>query len=372
VRINSRKIISKLEKNFPIHLAESWDNVGFQIGNQDRVIDKILCCLEVTDEVIDEAIEKCADLIIAHHPLIFKGVKTLSEDNAKSKLITRLIKSDINLYVMHTNFDQVSGGVNDILSTDMELERVEALKVIYSEPLIKLQVYVPQESCKGVEEAIYAQGAGHIGRYSGCGYKASGKGTFTPLEGSNPTLGQIGISEEVDEVKLETIVMKKDLNRVLKAMIAAHPYEEVAYDLIALMNQGPSESLGRVGFLPKVMTAEEFAHYLKVKLKLDSVKVCSSSNKKISKVALVSGAGMDFVYDAIKHKADAFVTGDIKYHEAQEAKHSKIAMFDIGHFESEVIFSKGIAQILESIKEEQNYDVMIDVSEKEAPIFKVY
>ncbi|MCK8058122.1 MULTISPECIES: Nif3-like dinuclear metal center hexameric protein [unclassified Fusibacter] len=372
MRVNSKKIIQKLEQQFPKSLADSWDNVGFQIGNEDSAVDVILTCLEVTDAVIDEAVEKCAGLIIAHHPLIFKAPKTLSEHDPKAHLMTRLIKENIGLYVMHTNFDHGTGGLSDLMASELKLSRTVHLKEVHSEKLVKIIVYIPTDHVDAVETAVFEAGAGHIGKYSNCGFKSSGLGSYQATEGANPFIGEIGKLAVTEEVKLETIVQAANLSHVIEAMIKAHPYEEVAYDLIPLMNKGMTESLGRVGYLDEPMSPTEFAQHVKNCYGLETLKMSVPRDKKIYKVAVISGAGMDFIADVAHTRADAFVTGDVRYHETMESRHFGIAIADVGHFESEVVFSKGVKAILDRMIDEQGYDLRVEASSAEKPIFEFY
>jgi dinuclear metal center YbgI/SA1388 family protein len=372
MRVNARKLIQRLEALYPPYLADEWDNVGFQIGNEHHVVERILICLEVTETVIDEAVEKSIDLIIAHHPLIFKAPKTLSESNPKARLITRLIRESISLYVMHTNFDHAEGGLNDILAQLLGLDRLAPIKTVYEEKLYKLAVYVPSAHLDAVAEGIYAAGAGKIGKYDSCGFEINGMGTFRPLEGATPFSGEVGKISRESEVKLETVVPETVLSGVLEAMRKHHPYETIAYDVFMLKTPARTFSLGRVGYLPEPMAFEDFTTMIKAKLNLSFVRLAFPKEKKVNKIALITGAGMSFIGDVAKTSADVFLTGDLRYHEVLEHKHLGMSLVDVGHFESEVIYAPALKSVLDEIIKDQEYDVVVSVSDSERPIFEIY
>lgn len=372
MRVNARKIIQRLEGLYPSYLADSWDNVGFQIGNENHVVERILICLEVTEIVIDEAVEKGIDLIIAHHPLIFKAPKNLSESNPKVRLMTRLIRENISLYVMHTNFDHAEGGLNDMMAARLGLLRVAPIKPVYSEKLYKLAVYVPEASFTAVSEGIFAAGAGKLGLYDNCGFSVSGIGTYRALPGASPYIGSVGEVASTAEVKVEAVVPETVVGAVLEAMRLHHPYETVAYDLFALETPAKTYSLGRVGYLPEPVAFDAFMATVKEAFDTPAIKVAFPKQKKVSKIAVISGSGMDFISDVAKTGAEVFITGDMRYHDAQENGHYGISLVDVGHFESEVIYCKPLKNTLEEIIKDQAYDVVVEVSTAEKPIFTVY
>lgn len=371
MRVNGKKIIQRLEALYPLRLAESWDNVGLQIGSDSRVVERILVCLEVTEQVVEEAISKNIDLIIAHHPLIFKGLKTLAENTPQGKLISKLIRENMLVYCMHTNFDTASGGLNDILALRIGLDQVVPLNTVHSDKLYKLSVYIPKDVVEKVSRALYAAGAGRLGNYDSCGFRTNGIGSFRPLEGSAPSVGAIGEIEEVSEIKLDTVVSQEHLNDVLQSLLRTHPYETPAYDLFELKTPSKTYGLGRVGQLKEVLSVDAFVDSLKESLGVSGIRYVQPNalKKFVKKVAVVSGAGMDYVKDAAKHGVDVFVTGDIKYHEARESAHLGMVLIDVGHFESEVIYKYHLKDVLDTIIKDQEYDVVVETSTDEAPTF---
>ncbi len=371
MRVNAKKIIQRLELLYPQRLAESWDNVGLQLGSDSRAIERILICLEVTQKVVDEAIAKNIDLIIAHHPLIFKGIKTLAENTPKGKCIATLIRENMLVYCMHTNFDSAEGGLNDILAKRLDLEHIAPLNALQSEKLFKLAVFLPAESLVSVQDALYTAGAGKLGNYAHCGFTSAGTGSFMPLQGANPSIGTVGDTERVSEIKLETVVPQSLVGDVIQALMRVHPYETPAYDLFELKTPAKVYGLGRVGQLSASMSVEDFVAHLKKSLGLTHVRLAHPAVEKkwIKKVAVVSGAGMDYAEDAVLKGADVFVTGDVKYHEAIDVLHHGMLLADVGHFESEVIYKYHLKEVLEAMIKEQDYDLVVEVSTEEAPTF---
>ncbi len=290
-----KQIVQLICKEIPEHAAEDWDNVGLQVGNPTAQVDSIMVCLEVCDVVIDEAIKKHCNMIIAHHPLIFKPLKTLSEKEPKARLVSRLIKADIALYVMHTNYDHYEKGLSYLLAKAIKLEQIEPLIEVKPQKMYKYITYVPTAYYEVVAEAAFAAGAGHIGKYSECGFRLAGEGSFKPLDGANPAIGEVGKREHVSEMRFETLVLADCLNAVGEAVEKAHPYEEVAADIIELQQKHYPFALGKKGRLKKALTAEQFALHLKKSLSLGGLRLAGDLTKTISTVAVISGAGMDFL-----------------------------------------------------------------------------
>ncbi|MDF2548179.1 MAG: Nif3-like dinuclear metal center hexameric protein [Anaerosolibacter sp.] len=354
-----KTIINLIEGVAPVHLAEPWDNVGLQVGNPDREVHRVMVCLEVTEAVIDEAIEKRVDMIITHHPLIFKAIKSICASDPVGKLLHKLIRHDIILYCAHTNLDTAVGGTNDVLAQALNLEDVIFLKKTYQEIFYKLVVYVPETHIELVRASICEAGGGHIGDYRYCTYQTMGTGTFMPLKGSNPYIGKENELEKVAEYRLETIVSHKNLKVVIQKMKESHPYEEAAYDVFALNNNIESFGMGRMGMLKERIKLSLLCDELKLKLGLGHIKVAGDVNRWIQKVALCTGSGAEFIYDAHKAGCDCFITGDVKYHDAQYAAQLGIAVIDAGHFETEDFACKIIAQTLREMSKQLNYHIDI-------------
>ncbi|MGB9841005.1 Nif3-like dinuclear metal center hexameric protein [Thermovenabulum sp.] len=362
-------IINILEKLAPKNLAFDWDNTGIQIGDYNKEVKKILIALSVTEDVVEYAYQKDFDMVVAHHPLIFKPLRNVRKDQLLGKIIYKAIKKDITIYSAHTNLDVAEEGVNDILAHLLGLERIEILKETYTEPLKKIVVFVPEGYEDNIVEAMGNAGAGFIGKYSNCSFKVKGEGTFKPEEGANPFIGKKGKLEKVNEFRIETIAPENKVKGVINAVLKVHPYEEVAYDVYPMDKEGKKYGIGRIGFLKQEMSLEEFARLVKDKLDLSAIKVVGELNKKVKKIAVCGGAGSDLIGTAIFKNADVFVTGDVKYHDALDAFMHGIAVIDAGHSATEKIVLNKIKEYIEKSLDEINQEAYIEVyMEKE--IFK--
>ncbi|NLV16550.1 MAG: Nif3-like dinuclear metal center hexameric protein [Syntrophomonadaceae bacterium] len=330
--IKVRKIIEKLEELAPIALAEAWDNCGLQIGSGEENVNGILVALDVDEKAVDKAQALGANLIITHHPLFFQGVKKIDYGEPRGQLIRRLISQGMTVYAAHTNLDLASGGLNDFLAARLGLVNILPLGKVKIQKLFKLVVFVPESHLEQVRQGINDAGAGSIGNYRDCSFRQKGIGTFRPLEGSQPFLGEIGALEEADEYRLEVIVPEEKLNRIVSAMLHTHPYEEVAHDIIPLANQGMVYSYGRQGELFHEVSLLDLAETVKGCLGLDHVAVAGNhSDRKIKKVGIAAGAGSSMIKIAGQESCDVLITGDIKYHEAQEALEKGLSLIDAGH-----------------------------------------
>jgi len=354
-----KDIIQIFETQASPKLAMDWDAVGLQVGAIDQKVNRIFVALDLTPETLDEAIKKKADLIMTHHPFIFHPLKNLRTDKLKGKMISRLIWNNISLYAAHTNMDIASGGLNDWAAGLMELEHISLLEETSSEPLEKLVVFIPANHAQQVSDAIMEAGAGHIGEYSHCGYYLNGKGTFKPSEKANPFIGSSNKLEQVEEVRLETIMPESIRNHVLQRMIEAHPYEEAAYDIYPLKNEGYQNGIGRIGYLSVSMRPEEFIQHLKTVFSLPFVRWTPGLSNEISRVGVLTGSGASAIDIAVSKGCDCLVTGDVKYHDAQSAYEKGIHLFDIGHFESEIIFVPLMLKQLQEQFEQAHIEVDI-------------
>lgn len=354
--VKSSLITSKIEENYPLNLAEDYDNVGLLIGRPDRQINKVLVCLEVTSKVIEEAVNNNCEMIISHHPLIFKPVKKITSNNYITSMVMDLIKADINLYAMHTNFDNGKNGMNDILAKMLELQNINILSTEKNVSLYKIVVFVPKSHEKIVRDAILNSGAGHIGNYSHCSFNTNGKGTFMPLEGTSPFIGQQYNLETVDEVRIETIVIERDITKVINNMLNVHPYEEVAYDIYPLKNS-LAAGTGRFGKLKNKMSLKNFCEYIKSKLNIPYLNVSGNLDNIVGNIAVVGGAGSDFITNAIEHGCDTLLTGDIKHHDAIDALEMGLNLIDGGHYFTEVLALPYIAEFITS-----NFDVKCKIT----------
>ncbi|KAB2954576.1 Nif3-like dinuclear metal center hexameric protein [Heliorestis acidaminivorans] len=343
------RIIEWIENIAPTRLAEHWDQIGLQIGYGGTEVRNVYLALDLDEQVIDEALAKDCQMIILHHPLIFKPLANLRWDNQQGRMIKRIVENDLQIYVAHTNLDIAQGGVNDVLATKVGLEKIEPLYEDKKDELVKIVVFVPLEDEEKVRQAMGDAGAGHIGQYSHCTFRTEGTGTFLPLDGANPHIGKVGSPEEVQEARLETIVSQRKLKRVLKALFKAHPYEEVAYDLYPLLNESKANGLGRIGYLAEPLSVQDFAEQVKKNLNITSLRwVGKDKNRKIQKVAVCGGSGGSTIGHARYKGADLLITGDLKYHDGQEALSLGMDLFDAGHFATE---NPAMAQLAEELRE---------------------
>lgn len=364
--IRNSDVFKVMEKWAPKKYAYDWDNVGLQLGSHSKTVKKIMVTLDVIEFVVNEAIENNVDLIIAHHPIFFKALDKLNVDTPKGRMIEKLIKNDITVYAAHTNLDVASGGVNDLLAEQLGLQSTEVLIETTKDKLFKIAVFVPVEHKQAVMAAFNQTGAGYIGNYSDCTFQTEGQGTFKPLEGTNPFIGSKNKLVKTDEVKLETIVPESILSTVVNAMIQAHPYEEVAYDIYPLVNEGDTYGLGRIGQLYEQMTLNELAEYVKLKYNVPSVRVVGDLTKKVSKIAILGGSGEKY-FAAAKYKgADVYITGDMTFHAAQDAEQMGLSIIDPGHH-VEKVMKKGTQEYL---SEKLNSDVEIITSQENTEPFK--
>src|SRR4051812_10593772 len=344
------------------------DRIGLQIGRLNKPVHRVMIALDVLEEVVDEAIEKEVDLIIAHHPLIYRPLKNIMTDQMPGRMIEKLLKHDITVYAAHTNLDVAKGGVNDLLAEALELSNTEVLVPTHEIHLKKLVVYVPTEQCKRVKEALGNAGAGAIGNYSHCLFSSSGIGQFLPEDNANPYIGDKGKLEQVNEERIETLFPDYLEKKVVQAMIKAHPYEEVAYDIYRVDNKGESLGLGRIGEIQEV-TLGEFANIVKNALDVPTVRVVGDLQSKVRKVAVLGGDGNKYISSAKFKGADVYITGDLYYHVAHDAMMMGLNVIDPGH-NVEKIMKKGVANYLTKVSVEKGYDVSVFPSEQKTDPFQ--
>ncbi len=326
-------IVSFLESKAHPSLQEQYDNAGLITGDASRECTGIVCCLDSTMEVIEEAITKKANLVIAHHPIIFGGLKKINGKNYVEQTIIMAIKNDIAIYAIHTNLDNVIAGVSGKMASLLGLRNLQVLAP-KRQMLKKFIVFVPTDQADGVRDAIFQAGGGHIGNYSECSFNTVGTGTFKASEGSQPFAGEIGKQHQEKELKIEVIFpgyLEHDITRAVKA---AHPYEEVAFDIIPLANSYAGIGSGVVGELPAPMDELAFLEHLKSVFNLKLVRHTRLRQKPVKRVALCGGAGSFLINNALSVGADFYVSADIKYHEFFDAN-GRLVVADIGHYESE-------------------------------------
>jgi dinuclear metal center YbgI/SA1388 family protein len=360
-KVNGHEVIQLFEQFSPKAFAMEGDKVGLQIGTLNQTVQNVLIALDVTEEVVEEAIAKNAQLIIAHHPPIFRPLQKITTDTPGGGMIAKLIKHDIGVYAAHTNLDVAKGGVNDLLAEALGLKNAEVLVPTFEDKLKKLVVFVPEENAEQLREALGNAGAGSIGNYSHCSFSGTGEGRFLPGENTNPHIGKQGKLEAVHEVRIETIFPQSIEKRVIQAMIKAHPYEEVAYDVYSLENTGEQLGLGRIGKVEET-TLGEFAEHVKAAFDVNKVRVVGDLTAKVKKVAVLGGDGNKYYSQAKFRGADVYITGDIYYHTAHDAMMAGLNMIDPGH-NVEKVMKKGVARVMEGLCKEKNYDVRFIPSE---------
>ena len=350
-----KEIIKPLEEFAPVYLQESYDNSGLLVGNENMEVKKVLITLDVTEEVLDEAITKQCNLIISHHPVIFKGLKSITGKNSSERIVAKAIKNDIGIYSIHTNLDNVDEGVNSILCDKLGLKNKKILSS-KKELLRKLVTFCPVDDAEQVREAMFSAGAGYLGNYDSCSFNTPGTGSFKGSEDTNPYIGEKGKLHYEEEIRIETIYPVYREKKILNAMLEAHPYEEPAYDIYFLENEFNRVGAGMTGELEQEMNEMEFLKRVKEITQTGCIKHSKLLGNKIKKVAVCGGSGSFLIHGAIKTGADIFITGDIKYHDFFEAE-NKIVIADIGHYESEQFARELIFNIF--IKKFPNFAVLI-------------
>ncbi|MBK5274294.1 MAG: Nif3-like dinuclear metal center hexameric protein [Desulfuromonadales bacterium] len=331
-------IISKIA---PVSLAESWDNPGLQVGDPTATVSRIMVALDATSSVIESALLSGCQLLVTHHPLIFKPQKSISAATPLGKSIHTAIRGGLGIVSMHTNYDIAEGGLNDVLAVRLGLTACTPLQVTSGQELVKLVVFVPEGHLEQLRTALFPH-ADSLGVYRDCSFATAGQGTFTPQEGSRPFIGTTGTLEKVQEYRLELLLDRTRLPQAVKTLVAAHPYEEPAFDIYPLHNQGYVRGLGRIGHLPEATTLADYAAWTAARLDAPGTRFVGDPAASVHKVAICSGSGASVMRAAARSGADVLVTGDVKYHEARDAGDLGIALIDAGHFPTEIIMAAAV------------------------------
>ncbi|MDE5417990.1 Nif3-like dinuclear metal center hexameric protein [Labilibaculum sp. DW002] len=328
-----KDIVAAIEEMAPLSYQESYDNAGLIVGRYDWELTGALVCLDVVEEVVEEAIEKGLNLIISHHPIVFKGLKRFNGNNYVERTVMLAIQNNIAIYSAHTNLDSVKGGVSDRICDLIGLQNRRILSPL-AEDLNKLVTFVPTEYAQKVKDALFIAGAGRIGNYDSCSFNSKGEGTFKANEGTKPYVGKQGELHTEPETRIETVFPKHLQGKILAALLKNHPYEEVAFDIYQLENVNPNVGLGMIGELNEEENTLQFLKRIKKIFGSACVKHTDLVKDKIKKVALCGGSGSFLLRKAKAAKADIYITGDFKYHEFFDAE-GKLIIADIGHYESE-------------------------------------
>ena len=329
-----KEVINYLEIFAPLAHQELYDNSGLLTGDREEDVKSILITLDCTEPIVQEAIEKGANLIITHHPIIFSGLKKITGTNYVERTIIKAIKNDIAIYAIHTNLDNVISGVNFEFAKRLGLNNISILNP-KKNTLNKLVTFAPMNSREPVLKALYKAGAGEAGNYSECSFSNEGIGSFTPNEKANPTIGKKGKPENVKESRIEVIIPTDKVNEIVNVLKNTHPYEEVAYYITQIENANQNLGAGIIGDLDEALGKNAFLTFLKSSMNLQVIKHTAGSHKKIKKIAICGGSGSFLLNSAIKANVDAYVSADFKYHEYFDAE-NHLMICDIGHYESEV------------------------------------
>ncbi|HPO54394.1 MAG TPA: Nif3-like dinuclear metal center hexameric protein [Ignavibacteriaceae bacterium] len=365
------EILKHIEDWAPPGIAWDKDNPGIQVGSAEARARNVLICLDLTREIVKEAVLNKCNLIISHHPLIFNPIRKIQiSDDPTSQLIELLIKNNITLYSAHTNLDFSKNGVSFQLAKTLGLKNISFLKAL-GEKLVKLVVFVPEDSVEKVSEALFSCGAGIIGEYTGCSFKTRGKGTFRPSESANPAIGKRGKFEEVNEIRLEVVANSWQVMGIVDAMRDAHPYEEPAYDIYPIRNPSTEFGFGAIGELEEGKSENEFLDLVCAKLNANGLKFSPSIGRQIRKVAVCGGSGSELLDQAIACGADAFLTADVRYHTYFNAL-GKILLIDGGHFETEVLVFPELKRYIQKFFKRDKISVKVLISKHLHSPVKVY
>lgn len=329
-----KEILQAIEQLAPLPLQESFDNSGLQVGDSSKEATAVLLCIDVTENVLEEAISLGCNLIISHHPLAFHPFKSLTGRNYVERCMIKAIQNDIAIYASHTNLDNAVHGVNFKLAEMLNLQNVRVLSP-QKNALLKLVTFVPASHAEYIRTALFNAGAGNIGNYDSCSYNLLGEGTFRAKEGAQPFIGQINEMHTEKEVRIETVLPKFKQDEVLRALLAVHPYEEPAYDFIPIANDWTQAGSGIVGVLPDALPEQEFLYLLKDVFNLSNIRHTKMQGNEVRDVAICGGSGAFLIPQAIVYGADAFITGEAKYNDFYDVD-GRLLLAVVGHYESEI------------------------------------
>ncbi len=350
-----QNIIQHLESVAPLAYQASYDNAGVLVGDVQEKVEGVLICLDITIEILEEAKQKKCNMIIAHHPILFQPIKSITGKTLEEKIVISAIKQGIVLYAMHTNLDHISQGVNDMMAKQLGLKNLSIL-LPHTHILSKITAFVPSTHTDLLLQQLYQAGAGNLGKYTGCSFTTQGLGVFTPKKEAQPytviSQGQTRVLEDRIELFFPTYLQ----NKIVETLHIYHPYEEVAYEVYPISNESKTVGSGMIGYLEIPYTVSDFLQLLKEKFYVPCVRYQKSCKEKIQKVALCGGSGSFLIEKAVAKKVDAFVTADIKYHDFFKTKAILIA--DIGHYESEV----GSIDIIKKILSEKFSNIVVEIS----------
>ena len=339
-----KDVTNYLESIAPLALQESYDNAGLIVGDYKTEVTGVLVCLDSVEDTVDEAIAQGANLIIAHHPIVFKGLKRFNGTSYVERTVIKAIKNDIAIYAIHTNLDNVPNGVNSIIAEKLGLKNLKIL-IPHKEGLTKLITFCPELQSQAVLDAMFAAGAGNVGDYSNVSFQSSGNGSYQANLGANPFSGEVGKQHVEKEIKIEVIIPNHLTSKVVSALLQSHPYEEVAYDLISLQNTNNMIGGGVLGELPDDTQTMEFLKRIKTQMKAGVVRYTKVLKPTVKRVAICGGSGSFMLSAAKRAGAELFLTSDFKYHEFFDSE-NQLVIADIGHYESEQYTSQLLSDFL--------------------------
>ena len=336
-----------LDEFAPPNLAASWDNVGLLLGDPAAQVERIMTCLTVTDDVVAEAVAESVQLLVSHHPILFRPIQRLTTTDPEGKRLLRLARAGVAVFSPHSAFDNCRGGINDILARRLGLSDVEPLRFAEGLRQCKIVVFVPDSDLERVADALFAAGAGKIGEYSQCSFRLAGTGTFFGSEATNPTIGDKGRREQVSEWRLEAICPEALVDPVIAAMRRAHSYEEPAYDVVPLRSAKGPGGFGRVGKLARPTSLAQLSALVKTQLQAGYVHLVGQPDRIVERLAIACGAGGDFLADAVQARADVFLTGEMRFHDILAAQSQGLALVLPGHYATERCGIEELATLLQ-------------------------
>jgi dinuclear metal center YbgI/SA1388 family protein len=341
-------VVEYLDRFAPRDLAADWDNVGLLLGESSAAVERIMTCLTVTPESAAEAIAGRASLIVTHHPILFRGVKRLTDATAEGRMLLELIRAGVAVYSPHTAFDNTRGGINELLARRLALTDVVPLRRAAECGQMKVVVFVPDKDLSRVSDALFAAGAGRIGEYRECSFRLAGIGTFFGSDAANPAIGQKGRREEVSEWRLEAVCPANSVEAVVAAIRRAHSYEEPAFDIYPLHAPPSGRGQGRLGMLPRSQPLSEVAAAVKTALQASAVQIVGDLQRPVQRVAIACGAGGEMLSDAVRARADVFLSGEMRFHDYLRARADGLALILPGHYASERCGIEELAEHLRS------------------------
>lgn len=342
-------VVDFLKQFAPPRLAASWDNVGLLLGDEAASVERVMTCLTVTPESAAEAIDEHAQLIVSHHPILFRPTQRLTTATPEGRMLLALAKAGVAVYSPHTAFDNAAGGINDVLAERLQLTDVQPLRQQDGPRQCKIVIFVPDADLQRVSDALFAAGAGQIGQYRECSFRLAGTGTFFGGDATNPTVGQKGRREEVSEWRLEAICPDANIEPVIQAMRKAHSYEEPAFDVYPLRPESDRVGQGRIGLLPLPTTVQGFAATVKTVLQAAHVQVVGAADQKALRIAVACGAAGEFLTDAVQQRADVFLTGEVRFHDCLAAQAQGVALVLPGHYATERCGVEALAEKLQRL-----------------------